>query len=228
WSLLLLAVAIQVKLTAGAFLPYFAYRVYKEHRQEVHWIAAGFAVGFMPTLVAGFFFPVVMPIIETLGTLEHNAWYWNWTSSVERGWPYYIRFPNQMVSYSMLAVLIIAFARAFIRQQPQTFVKKQPRVLFTWPSAAGLLQALECTPAIIFLAFAKTSTKFMGWYWMALLPFLLIISNPLLRLMLVVLALGMEVVGYMYLLHMVTPYVGDFYKDNNIEPFGDLGTLFNI
>ncbi|MGI9229064.1 MAG: glycosyltransferase 87 family protein [Gammaproteobacteria bacterium] len=218
WSLTMLAVAIQVKLTAGAFLPYFAYRIYKEHRQKMHWIAVGFVLGFIPTLIAGLFFPVVMPIVETLGTLDHNAWYWNWTSSIERGWPYYIRYPNQLVSYSMLAILLVSFVRFYFKRYDST---QQPPALVTRRQ-----QALECTPAIIFLLFAKTSSKFMGWYWMALLPFLLIISNPRLRLLLIVMAFFIEVVGYMYLYNIVTPYVGDFYK--NIGIYDDLGSLFNL
>ncbi|MGI9250609.1 MAG: hypothetical protein ACR2PR_05380 [Pseudohongiellaceae bacterium] len=203
WSLAMLAVAIQVKLTAGAFLPYFAYRIYKDHRETMYYAAAGFIIGFAPTLIAGFFYPVITPIVSTLETLDHNAWYWNWTSSIERGWPLYIRIPNQVVSYSLLYILLMYF----IRQRPLT-------------------SAFQYTPAIIFLLFAKFSGKFLGWYWIALMPFLLVLSNPRLRLALIASAFLLEIVTYMYLYGIVTPYVGNFY--DNIGMFDDLGVLFNL
>lgn len=201
WSLVMLAIAIQVKLTAGAFLPYFAYRIYKDYREDMIKIAAVFAAGFIPTLITMYFYPALSQIFSTLETLVYNPWYFDFSNRAMAGEvPATIWFVDQLVSSLLLLVLLVCIATQRLK--------------------------FHYAPPLIFMLFAAFSTKFLGWYWLVLMPFLLVIPNHRLRLQLFALSFLIDISVYYEMLGLLGSNLDDYYA--GIGVFDNLGKLFNI
>ncbi|HSY18821.1 MAG TPA: glycosyltransferase 87 family protein, partial [Candidatus Acidoferrales bacterium] len=76
-AFVLLALAVQVKLTAIFFVPCFVLVAWRERPQDLPAVLVAFVLGFAPTLLAGFYYPVTAQVMSTAWSTICNPYYWN-------------------------------------------------------------------------------------------------------------------------------------------------------
>jgi hypothetical protein len=142
-----LALAISVKMTAAALLPWLAYHAWKAGRRALGLAALGFALGALPALGAELAYGGISNVFRFSSPLVYNPYYWDWTARMFSWNPGWLIAANQLASYGMLAAL---FALA---------VRSRDRLAFLAP--------------IAFVLFCKLHTNVQFWYFV-FLPALLV------------------------------------------------------
>lgn len=192
WAFLLLAVAIQVKLTAILFLPYFIFMMKNDDPKQ--WIRTSlfFVAGFLPTIVAMCYYPVLNQVFSTQNSFAYNPYYWNIFNYSMFNWnPKWMVAIHQLITYGML----IFFAYAIVKwKEIKTFLA---------PSA--------------FIAFCKASKLAQFWYFIVYAPFLLPIQNKRLRFLLFALTPLFDLTSVIQIFSGPFGYtVGEYYKGMNV------------
>jgi len=159
-----LALAISVKLTAAALLPWFALRLWRAGRRAAWLGLGGIALGFVPCVAAEFAWHGVSNVFRYGSLLTYNPYYWNpfadmfaWNTPLQVA-------ADEFASYGMLAVLLLACVRA--------------RDL---AARAGFLAP------IAFLVFCKLHGNVQFWYFLLLPTFLATVPDRRLRFALIAL-----------------------------------------
>lgn len=157
-AFLLLALGVQVKLSAAFLLPFFIITVWHAERRRLFSCLLAFLGGLIPTLLALQAYPILNAISGALAALNYNPYFWNPCDKlmVTRHWtPAWLALLNAAVTWPLLLFLAWRFLRS-------------PR---RWELLAPLL----------FLIAIKTHANVQFWY-MALWPsFILPVSDRRLR-----------------------------------------------
>lgn len=112
WSFLLLALAVQVKISAILLLPWFIFRLHKDKKLSVT-VLSGFLTGFIPSLIAQLFFPSLQQIFTYSHMLLYNPYYWNFGATGIFTFRHAVFMPfNQIFSYGIVVVLIVFAVRS--------------------------------------------------------------------------------------------------------------------
>jgi hypothetical protein len=154
-----LAVAIQVKLTALALLPWLAHRCLGTSTRAAVLAGAGLALGLLPSLAAELTYGGVSNVFRFGAPLVYNPYYWNWTAPMFSWNPGWLVLCDELASYGMLAALV---TYAVLRRS-------------LWSTAAP----------IAFLVFCKVHTNVQFWYFLLLAPLLVPIEDRRWRLALI-------------------------------------------
>jgi len=103
----LLALGIQVKLTAVLLLPWLMFTTWKDRRADVPKALGAFALALLvPSLVAGLFYPVMGGLVNIAGTIRYNPYYWNVLDRARFLWnPGWMITTNALVTYGVLAFM---------------------------------------------------------------------------------------------------------------------------
>lgn len=159
-----LALAVSVKLTAAALLPWFALRLWRDGRGAALLGLGGLVLGFLPCVAAEFAWHGVSNVFRYGSLLVYNPYYWNpfadmfaWNTPLQVA-------ANEIASYGMLAVLLIACARA-----------------------RGLAARTGFLAPIAFLVFCKLHGNVQFWYFLLLPAFLATVPDRRLRFALIAL-----------------------------------------
>jgi hypothetical protein len=136
---LLLACAIQSKVTAAALGPFLLWKMYRN--QTVQKFLLGGLIGMVPTVVAQSTYPMLQNIRKYSSQFTWNPFYWNpvakgqtWSRGVWFG-----RTIPQLLSWTLIiCVLVISTKRR---------------------------NFLAATPALAYFVVMKLYTQFPGWYW---------------------------------------------------------------
>jgi hypothetical protein len=192
-AFVLLALAVQVKLTAIFFVPYFVLVAWRERPQDLPAALVAFALGFTPTLLAGFYYPAIAQVLSTVWSTICNPYYWNVGRHEMFAWnPAWLVIFDQCATYGMLLLLVILAAR-----------RKEVVNYFT---------------PVCFIVFCKISSLCQFWYFGVFLPFVLPVSDRRERLLLFALTPLLSICS---VVEMVSgPFgfsVGDYYK--GLDPF---------
>lgn len=108
-----LALAIQVKLTAGALLPLLVVVAWREHRQRLPVCALAFVAAFAPTAIAAAWYPVVHQVFAYSAPMTYNPYFWNVADSQVFAWnPGWLIAANQLASWGMAVLLVVLAARS--------------------------------------------------------------------------------------------------------------------
>lgn len=144
-SAVVLAFAVQVKLTAIVLLPLFLMRA--QSRRQLAQFAVAHAVGYLPTAAALLWWPAVTSVWEFSGALRHNPLHWNAFSGELFTWnPLWMVIPHQVVSWGFLVALVwIGVSRRCLP---------------------------EAMPGILFVLLLKVTTNGQPWYTVSLAPLL--------------------------------------------------------
>lgn len=152
----LLALAVQVKLTAVVALPWAIVDAIRRDRPLGRWVAGGFLLGLLPTLAAQPFYPAALQPLLFSRMLELNPYFWDAFDPEMFTWnPPWLIALHALASCAVLFILIAGMLRSTDR----------------WAYVAPLL----------FVLFAKTATQFQFWYWIVWPPLLLPIPEPRIR-----------------------------------------------
>lgn len=153
-AFLLLALAIQVKLTAVLLLPLFLFQGRASSRvPSIRWLGA-FLIGLLPSLIVQTQYPVVQhAFVATLNKeIVYNPYYWNVFARSYFDWnPYWLIVWDQISTYGMLLILLIAAA-----------------ITGGW---------IQYSPAVLFLVTLKAAVRAQFWYLVLLPSFLAPIGN---------------------------------------------------
>lgn len=164
----LLAIAIQVKLTAVLFLPYFLLQTQHENHGSLTQEFAAFVIGFLPTIFAMFHYPAISQILSTSTTLKYNPYYWNIFNYSMFGWnPVGLIIINQLSSYVILFFLFICIFKSVDIKD------------FIAPCG--------------FILICKINNLCQFWYFIVFMPFLLPIQDKRLRLRLFMITYFLDV-----------------------------------
>ncbi len=150
-----LGLAIWVKMTAAALLPWLAFTLGKSGRRALALGAAGLALASLPALAAEHAYGGISNVLRFSAPLVYNPYYWDWTARMFSWNPAWLIAVNQLASYGLLAAL---FALA-IRSR----------------------NALAFAAPIAFVLFCKLHTNVQFWYFVYLPALLLPIPNPSVR-----------------------------------------------
>jgi hypothetical protein len=171
----LLALGIQVKITAVLLLPYFLVAAYKQNQKEVWASSAAFVLGFLPSAVASFHYPMLPQVLMSGEIGRYNPFY---VSPYLKGMlgadPVWLVVLYQTVSYGVLIALCVLGLR----------------------SDAGE----RYIAPISFLLFMKLSTLCQPWYALLAITFLLPVQGKWTRFILVACALLFDLVAPLELL----------------------------
>ena len=109
---LLIALAVQTKLTAAALLPFLAWRAYK--RGHLQRFLIGGAIGAVPTVALSFVYPIIPNIFRHSMQFRWNPYYWNFASSDQFWSPYTLigRVVPQILSWLLIGWLVLATGRS--------------------------------------------------------------------------------------------------------------------
>lgn len=154
----LLALAIQTKLLVVALLPWFLWKVWKfddSKSKTVMASAAGFLAGCLPTFAALFFYPAVGNVLKYSTPMTLNLFHWLPIPEYMKGMPPGLDIWMQLAVWTMTGLL--AFA------------------VWKTRNLAALL------PAILFLLIMRTSPHTLFWYWLAMIPMLVLIPDSRMR-----------------------------------------------
>ena len=184
---LLLALAIQVKLLAILLLPWFLFQIRNEGTRVRITSLVALGIGFVPTLIAASQYSLMAGLGRTVNSLRFNPYFWNFLDQAIFLWnPTWLVVINQVVSYGLLLVLILAVQRS---TEPITYFAP-----------------------IAFVALVKGSMLAQFWYFLQLPAFLLPLEERRLRFWLIALTPLLDVYS---LAQMVAgPFgwtMGDYY-----------------
>ncbi len=188
----LLALAVQVKLSAVLLLPLFLLSVVRGGWAALLPAAAGFGLAITPSVIALWYYPVryyplIAHVLRYNAPEVYNPYYWNVAARGVFGWnPPWLIAANQASTYGMLLVLSWLALRT---RRPVQFVAP-----------------------LAFLVLCKLHTNAQFWY-MALLPsFLLPIENRTWRFWLIALVPLLDVHSFAEIVYGPFGYtVGDYY-----------------
>lgn len=152
-AIILLTLAVQVKVLAIFFYPWFLYRIARISRQHLASSFLWIAVASLPTIVTHlFFYPTLAYVLALSAPLTYNPYYWNFfRQDILHGGARFFQLIHAGLSYGFLA----EFTRRLL-VGPQR-----------WSAIAPFL----------FLLFVKLHTNVLFWYWLIWLPFLLPFKN---------------------------------------------------
>jgi hypothetical protein len=115
----LLALAIQVKLTAVLLLPWLVWSLRREDRRTRAAALAAFVAGGLPTLLALTRYDVLASILRTAGSLAYNPYWWNPFDRVMTWWnPGWLIAIDALVSWGALVYLVMRARRS---SQPMAY-----------------------------------------------------------------------------------------------------------
>ena len=185
---LLLALAIQVKLLAILMLPWFLFQIRDEGKKLQITSIVALCIGFIPTMIAATQYPVMAGLGRTVNSLRFNPYFWNFLDPAIFLWiPTWLVVINQVVSYSLLIVLILAARRP--------------------------TRSITYFAPIAFVVLVKGSMLAQFWYFLQLPAFLLPLRERRLRFWLIALTPVLDVYS---LAQMVAgPFgwtMGDYYQ----------------
>jgi len=184
----LLALAIQVKVTAIFFVPYFLFAARRETLKNLLSTLGDFIIGFAPTVLAACYYPVFAQVFSTTGTMAYNPYYWNVLKPGIFGWnPTWLVLFDECATYGMLLLLLIL--------------------------AAKQKNAVNYLAPVCFILFCKVSPLCQFWYFAVFMPFLLPVSNPRERLLLFALTPLLDISSLVEIVSGPFGYtVGDYYQ----------------
>ena len=184
----LLALGIQVKVTAILLLPFFI--VSCQYCQIKNWARAAvfFTLGFFPSFFAMYYYQAIQQVFPKTWILAYNPYYWNiFNPSIFRWNRRWLVICNQVASYGMLLLLSVLIIR--------------------WKKIKYLL-----APAL-FIILCKLSTVAQFWYFMVFMPFLLPVRNKRVRIWLFALTPLLDVSSLVQILSgPIGHTVGNYYQ----------------
>ena len=193
-AFLLLALGVQVKLSALFLLPLFLITVWRTDRRRLFACLLAFLGGLIPTLLALQAYPILNAISGSLGALNYNPYYVNPFDKlmVTRHWtPAWLALLNAAVTWPLLLFLAWRFLRSSAR----------------WELLAPLL----------FLIAIKTHANVQFWYMVLWPAFVLPISDRRLRWTLFALYPLLDVTSTLALLgHPLGPLNPPVYQTLNV------------
>jgi len=108
-----LALAIQVKLTAGALLPLLVVVAWRDHRERLPVCALAFVAAFLPTAVAAASYPAVEQVFAYSAPMTYNPYYWDLRAGDVFAWnPGWLIAANQVATWGMAALLVVLAVRS--------------------------------------------------------------------------------------------------------------------
>lgn len=156
-----LGLAISVKMTAAALLPWLAYTLWKAGPRACALGAGGLALACLPALAAELSYGGISNVFRFSAPLVYNPYYWDWTARMFSWNPGWLIAANQLASYGSLAALIALAVRS---RRPLAFAAP-----------------------IAFVLFCKLHTNVQFWYFVYLPALLVPIPNPAWRFALIAL-----------------------------------------
>ena len=188
-ALALLALGIQVKLTAVLLIPFFIFTIRREGSRNLLIGSAVFLAAFTPTFISMLYYSVLPQMFATSRTLLYNPYYWNVLKRGMFGWnPGWLIFCDQIASYGML-VLLAVFA-----------VKRKDLATYFAP--------------ICFVALCKVTSLGQFWYFVLFMPFLLPVDDKREKLLLFSLSPLLDLSSLIQILFGPFGYtVGNYYKN---------------
>lgn len=107
----LIALAVQTKLTAAALLPFLAWTMYRKRRLRS--FIAGGCIGTLPTVALSFVYPVVANIFRYSMQFRWNPYYWNPASRTQFWSSYWVvgRVIPQVLSWLFIGWLLVVCRR---------------------------------------------------------------------------------------------------------------------
>jgi hypothetical protein len=148
-----LALAIQVKLTAGALLPLLLVVAWREHRDRLPVCGLAFVAAFAPTVVAAAFYPVIHQVFAYSAPMTYNPYFWDFTRAEVFAWnPGWLIAANQLTSWGMAALLVVLAVRS------------ESRIAYVAP--------------LVWLAFLKLHGNVEFWYVVVFPTLVLPVAEP--------------------------------------------------
>jgi hypothetical protein len=150
---LALALAVSVKVTAGALGPWLAGTVWPSGKRARIFAVIGLVLGLVPVIASEAIYGGISKVVHYSSLLIYNPYFWNpWAAEMFTGNPPMQIAVDQVASYGMLAVLLVLGFRSR-----------------NW---------LPYIAPIVFVVFCKVHTNVQFWYWLLLPAFLVPIPNP--------------------------------------------------
>jgi len=145
------ALAVSVKVTAGALMPWLSGRIWHLGRRARIAALLGLALGSIPLIAAQLFYGGVSNVLRYSALLRYNPYYWNpWADMFTGNAPVFV-FVDEIASFGLLAVLTALGIRSR-----------------DW---------LAYFAPIAFVVFCKVHGNVEFWYWLLLPAFLVPIPN---------------------------------------------------
>lgn len=186
WSGILLAFAIQTKVSALFLIPLFLWRSW--NRGSLKQWSAGLVLGTIPTFLAQTKFKAVKAGFFTgRSALFYNPYYWNPWSPISRAWhPTWLTVWVQIATYAAILALVLA---VYHTRKPIDFLA---------PFA--------------FLAACKASVQAQFWYLILLPSFLVPVRHRKVRAIALIALIALEPVSAVQIVSGPFGYtVGDYY-----------------
>jgi hypothetical protein len=186
-AFVLLAFAIQTKVTAIFFVPLFIFAVRREAPKDLLAMLGAFSIGFMPTLIAASYYPVIAQVFASTGTMFYNPYYWNVLKPGVFGWnPTWLVLADECATCGMLLLFFILA------------VRRKSVVNYLAP--------------VCFILFCKASPLCQFWYFAVFMPFLLPVSDRRERLLLFALTPLLDISSLVEIVSGPFGYtIGDYY-----------------
>ncbi len=168
----LLALAVQVKLTALLLLPLGLMQVWRlSTPAALRVFVAGFLIGFAPSVLAATAYPMVAQIFLTSSwPVTFNPWHWAFLQGGHRWW-----LP---VSYVLMVQAALAGAISVM-------------LYGLWKDRRGA-NAFQWAAPLALAGLAKTAGVFQPWYWLVFTAFLPTLARGRLPVILAILLLAIE------------------------------------
>jgi len=159
-AFLLLALAIQTKVTAFVLFPtmtVLAWRGFPPagRARGVGLCVAGFAIGCLPTAIASVYYPVVSNVLRYSTPMRINVFHWSLDGELVRSLPTGVLVWQQVAAWILCAILVVGTVRS--------------------------RRVAEFLPAILFAVLMRTRDHVLFWYWLAMLPALVLLPDVRLR-----------------------------------------------
>jgi hypothetical protein len=183
----LLALAVQVKLSAVLLLPFFLLSAVRGGWAALLPAAAGFALATTPSLIALRYYPVITHVLRYNAPEVYNPYYWNVAAHGVFGWnPAWLIAADQASTYGMLLVL-------------------------SW-LALRTRRPVQFAAPLAFLVLCKLHTNAQFWYMVLVPSFLLPIENRTWRFWLIALVPLLDVHSLAEIVYGPFGHtVGDYY-----------------
>jgi hypothetical protein len=191
-AFILLALAVQVKLTAILLLPYFVISVRRDNPNDLIMSLTAFAMGFLPTGFAMFHYPIITQMLSSATHFIYNPYYWNVLKYTMFLWnPWWLVAFNQLATYGMLILLA------------------------TW--TVKLREIKSFFAPMSFIVFCKITYLCQFWYFVLHMSFLLPIQDKRKRLWLFALTPLLDVRSSVQILSGPFGYtVGKYYETMDV------------
>jgi len=149
---LALALAVSVKVTAGALAPWLAGTMWPQGSRARMFAVIGLMLGLVLIIAAEAVYGGISNVIHYSSLLRYNPYFWNpWATDMFTGNAPMQIAVDQIASYGMLAVLLVLAFRSR-----------------NW---------LPYIAPIVFVVFCKVHTNVQFWYWLLLPAFLIPVPN---------------------------------------------------